>query len=253
MRSVALSSLLLALAACGTPRQEESPFVQPNQLMGEEIRQRVDQIQFQHREELFNSLLWLAQAGEQAVPELLDGLKHPEPKVRSNCAWVLAQIGDRRVIPYLRPLVDDDSQTVRLEAARTLVLLGDLKQVPTLIEGLDSDKVQVRYLCHEALKSSTGRDFDYDHLTDDQLARAQSVYRWREWWGEQSGDPFFASAYAQQHGLRMENATRPAAPGGETSPRMDQDPQEGPDQGDGQQPTTAPILETGPPKGDGGN
>jgi hypothetical protein len=214
MRTVALSSLLLALAACGTAPQPESPFAKPNELMGQEIRQRVENIQYQQREELYGSLLWLAQAGEQAVPALLDGLKHKEPKVRSNCSWVLAQIGDRRVIPYLQPLVDDQHDTVSLEAARTLVLLGDLRHVPTLVEGLDSDKVQVRYLCHEALKTSTGRDFDYDHLTDDKLTRAQSVFRWRAWWGEQSNDPFFASAYAQQHGLRTESTARPAAPGG---------------------------------------
>ena len=115
-------------------------------------------------------------------------------KLRSNCAWVLGQIRDRRVIPDLQRLSRDPNETVRLEVARTLVSLGDLSQSPTLIEGLDSDKVQVRYLCHEALKDATRRDFDYDHLADDELSRAQAVYRWRQWWSKQSGDEFWTPA-----------------------------------------------------------
>lgn len=242
MRTVALSSLLLGLAACGTTPKPKSPFAEPNELMGQEIQRRVDQIQYQHREELFNSLLWLSQSGEQAVPALIRGLSHGEPKVRSNCSWVLAQIGDRRVIPYLQKLTADDHETVRLEASRSLVLLGDLKYVPTLIEGLDSDKKQVRYMCHEALKDATGRDFDYDHLTEDAVARAQTVFHWRQWWGEQSGDTFFASSYAQQHGLRTDAAAPPAAPGGETAPipagkdapHQHDEPPAQPDAGNGQ-------------------
>ena len=67
--------------------------------MGKEIDHRVAQIPYQHREELFNNLLWLSQSGEQAIPALLVGLEHAEPKVRSNCAWVLARIGDRQNSP----------------------------------------------------------------------------------------------------------------------------------------------------------
>jgi hypothetical protein len=228
MRTLALPTLLFTLASCGTVARQDLPFAEPNALMGQEIRQRVVDIRYQNRDELFNTLVWLAQTGEQAIPALLEGLDNDDPKVRSNCAWVLAQIGDRRVIPYLQTKVEDDSESVRLEVARTLVLLGDLSQSPQLIEGLDSPKVQVRYLCHEALKTATGRDFDYDHLTDDKLARAQSVFRWREWWGKQANDPFFASAYAQQQGLRVEAAARPAAPAAETVQVKQDQPQQDP-------------------------
>ncbi|MBI5850011.1 MAG: HEAT repeat domain-containing protein [Planctomycetes bacterium] len=222
MRSVAFTTLL-ALAACGTTSQHQSEFVQPNQLMGQEISRRIEEIRYQHRDVLVNNLLWLSQAGEQAIPALIEGLRHEDPKVRANCSWVLAEIGDRRVIPHLQPMVRDSVESVRLESARTLTVLGDLKHVPVLIEGLDSERVQVRYLCHEALKRSTARDFDYDHLTDDKLARSHAVYRWRRWWSEQSNDPFFASSYAQAHGLRSEDATgtdggQPAVPSGETQP-----------------------------------
>ena len=202
---------LLTLAACGTTRPTETRFAEPNQLMGEEIQNRISEIPFQHREELFHNLLWLVQSGEQAIPALLRSLNHPEAKVRSNSAWILAQIGDRRVIPDLQPLLRDASDTVKLEAARSLVMLGDVKNCPQLIDALDSDKVQVRYLCHEALKEATGQDFGYDHLSEDATSRRQKVLSWRNWWSELADDPWFAKSYADKHRLNtMGEAPAPA-------------------------------------------
>ena len=200
--------------------EEQSPFAQPNSLMAGEIENRVQQIPFQHREELLQNLMWLAQTGETTIPALLRGLDSDSPKVRSSSAWVLGRIADRRVIPYLQPMTKDDNETVRLEAARTLVLLGDLDQSPQLIEGLDSGKKEVRYLCHEALKAATGRDFGYDHLSENQMQRQLAVLNWRQWWGEYSGDTFFAQSYEQRNQLNV------AAPMGETQMRGVEQPQQ---------------------------
>jgi len=211
-------------ASCGSTSGEER-FAEANSLMADEIRNRIAQIPYQHREELFNNLLWLAQAGEQAIPDLLEALSSPNAKLRSNCCWVLGRIGDRRVIPDLQRLTRDQNQTVALEASRTLVLLGDVQHCAPLITALDSDQVQVRYLCHEALKSATGQDFGYDHLTDNSTQRHTAVLAWRKWWSNMSGDPWFAQSYAREHGLTGEPAQPPeggaypeppAAPMGET-------------------------------------
>jgi hypothetical protein len=86
-----------------------------------------------------------------------------------------------------------------------------------LIEGLDSDKKEVRYMCHETLKASTGRDFGYDHLNSNETEMRLSVLRWRQWWGEYAGDTFFAQSYETKHQLK--NAV--AAPAGETKPATD--------------------------------
>ena len=179
-------------------------FAEPNALMGKEINNRVQQIPYQHRQELLDNMLWLVtKAGEQSIPTLLRGLHHREAKVRSSCAWVLCKIGNRRVIPYLQHKVNDPHESVRLEVARSLVYLGDLKPVPTLIKGLDSDLLPVRYNCHMALKDATKRDFGYDHLSESDALRKQAVLAWWKWWGEQSGDPWFAKKYAQDNGLGM--------------------------------------------------
>lgn len=212
------SVLLFAFAACSTTSSSESvdtTYGKPNSIVTSEIESRVAEIPFQHRDELLENLLWLAETGEPAIPSLLKGMENSEPKVRSSCAWVLGRIGDRRVISDLRNHASDSTEAVRLEVCRTLVLLGDLQQAPTLIEGLDSDRREVRYMCHEALKTATGRDFGYDHLTLDVSNRRTAVLSWRKWWSDYSGDSFFASNYADRHQLN-ENAV-PAAPMGETS------------------------------------
>ncbi|MFT4511975.1 MAG: hypothetical protein ACI91B_000659, partial [Planctomycetota bacterium] len=205
------ATLLFALTACSTTERKVSPYQQPNGLMTTEINQRIDQIPYQHREELVQNLLWLAQTGEQTIPALLAGLSNESPKVRSSCCWVLGRLRDRRTVPQLQGLVDDGETSVRMEACRTLVLMGDLQQSPKLIEGLDSDRKEVRYMCHEALKTATGHDFGYDHLNQNQQELRVAVLHWRQWWGEYAGDTFFASSYEQEHGLN-----NLAAPGGET-------------------------------------
>ncbi|MBL8756048.1 MAG: HEAT repeat domain-containing protein [Planctomycetes bacterium] len=217
MRIAAIgASMLLLLASCSTTEMKsESPFLQPNSLMGDEISRRVEQIPYQHRDELLQNLMWLAQTGEQTIPALLQGLNHENPKVRSSCAWVLGRVRDRRTIPNLQNAMQDGEATVRMECARTLVTMGDLKWSPTLIEGLDSDRKEVRFMCHEALKTATGHDFGYDHLNQNTADLHGSVLRWRQWWSEYSGDAMFAQSYMEQHKLQP----AVAAPNGETQPQ----------------------------------
>lgn len=229
------------LYGCGTTSHAtNNEFAQPNSLMAKEIDSRVEQIPYQHREELYNNLLWLAQRGEQAIPSLLKGLASNEPKVRSSTAWVLGRIGDRRTIGNLQQLVNDQHETVRLEVARSLVEMGDVKQAPTLIAALDSEKVQVRAMCHDALKRATGKDFGYDHLTDNMEQRKVAVLRWRQWWSVQSNDPWFAQQYAQQNQI----ATPGAAPLGET--RLNPAPAQEPVQNQGESGNDHQLIELTP-------
>ena len=245
MRIAAIgATLLLALASCSsTTTSSESPFQQPNSLMAGEIDRRVEQIPYQHRDELLQNLMWLAQTGEQTIPALLKGMQHESPKVRSSCAWVLGRLHDRRTIPNLQQAVKDDDPTVRMECARTLVLMGDLAWSPTLIEGLDSERKEVRYLCHEALKTSTGHDFGYDHLNQNEGDQRLSVLRWRQWWSEYSGDAMFAASYQQKYSLQPQVA----APGGEAKPVTPM-PQGASNQGE-PAPGTEPQPNGGPPTG----
>lgn len=224
------ATLLLFLQACSTTKtSSESQFQEPNSLMAGEITRRVEQIAYQHRDELYQNLLWLAQTGEQTIPAMLTGLRNENPKVRSSCAWVLGRLRDRRTIPDLQTAMKDSEPGVRLEVARSLVSMGDLSCSPNLIEGLDSDKKEVRYMCHETLKAATGHDFGYDHLNQNEGELRLAVLRWRQWWGEYSGDTFFAQNYQRAHNLQPQVAapngeTKPTTGGGAQNPQNPQDP-----------------------------
>jgi HEAT repeat protein len=169
-----LALALVSLVSCNTATPDD-PYAKANSVMAAEIGRRVKDMEFQQRTELLDNLMWLAQTGEQSIPFLVEGLQHQAPKVRSNSAWVLGRIRDRRVIATLQQHVNDSNQSVRLEVSRSLVLLGDMKQAPALIEGLDSDRVAVRFNCHQALKEATGRDFGYDHLAESELDRQKAA------------------------------------------------------------------------------
>jgi hypothetical protein len=201
MRQAIIPLILAALTGCATTTGSEDTYSKANSVVAAEIGRRIEDIRYLHRQDLLDNLMWLAQAGEQAIPYLVKGLRHEDAKVRANSAWVLGRIKDRRVIPDLQMAASDENPTVRLEIARTLVTLGDLKHAPVLIEGLDSDRPAVRYNCHQALKDATNRDFGYDHLAENVGERQRAVLRWRQWWGEQFNDRWFAQSYAQAHGF----------------------------------------------------
>jgi len=265
MRLYALIALVLPVAACSGPATLEKPhpYAEANALMRREIQTRIHDIAFQHQQELLDSLIWLqTRAGETAIPDLVDALKHESPKVRASAAWVLGRIRDRRTIPDLQPLISDKNAAVRLEVARSLVGMGDMNCATILIEGLHSDKVPVRFNCHMALRDATKRDFQYDHLEDDIQQRRLAVWRWRRWWGEQNQDPWFAENYAKAHSLELpasnaqEQECVPSVPLTETQGQQPQDlprdqpmpmPEEQPPVD--QPPVDGPTEETGEGRG----
>ncbi len=156
------------------------------------IQEHMDQIPYQHGNELLANLWWLQQKGEVAIPFLIKGLEHSNPKVRSNSAWTLWQIGDKRAIPFLEKHMQDPNPIARLEVARALVQLGDFKAMPILIEGLKSDSKYVRFQCMEALRTVTGKNFGFDHLAEDESVRLASIQKWERWWTKRQQDPNFS-------------------------------------------------------------
>ncbi len=200
-----LALLPVVLPSCsGTTSPKDAEFDSGGALMSSLIQERLDQVPYQRKDELMNNLLWLAQVGEPAIPKLKKALNSDNAKLRSNSAYVLGAIGDRRVIPFLRKYISDENQLVRLEVARSLILLGEYEGMPELLTGLDSDHLQVRAMCFDALKSVTGKTFDYDHRQKDQALRRESIRKWKDWWTAQSGE-----AWMQSH----DSAGKPAGPG----------------------------------------
>ncbi len=191
------------MSACSsTTSSEMAKFAEPAPIIASVIKDRIEQIPFQHREELLENMLWLKAKGELAIPSLIRALDHKDPKVRSSAAWVLGMIGDKRAIPYLRKHSGETHPVTRLEIARSLLSLGDYSMVPTLIAGLEDEHTHIRFLCIEALRQATGKRFGYDHLTKDESLRKSGAEKWKAWWASKSKDPFFGASAV------------PAAPGG---------------------------------------
>ena len=116
--------------------------------------------------EIFNAL---AARGKPAMGALLDGLEHPDARVRAACALLLDHIADDRCIgPLLRAMQHDPREAVRRCAMHALVCDG-CKECPlntdvvgALIESARTDRSRavrrraVFYLSQQRFDARTG-------------------------------------------------------------------------------------------------
>ncbi|MCE9636638.1 MAG: HEAT repeat domain-containing protein [Planctomycetes bacterium] len=178
-----LSVALVALAAgCATTRSGDDgvDVSRGNATTSALLRQQVEEMRFMHQQELLSRMQYLASMGEDASPAVCDGAKSDDWLVRSSCMWVLGAIGDRRNVEVVASGLHDKVPVVRYQAASTLARLGDGRGFPVLVEGLADSDLQSRYKCFQALKTTTGQDFGYQHdgAPDE---RRQAVGRWLDW------------------------------------------------------------------------
>jgi len=83
--------------------------------------------------------------------ELLQQLKHPNPHLRDQAMWELAENPDETTIPRLMGILDEEDTTYRRAAVKALGAIG-IDAVPSLVEALlKSDNVTVRGSAAKAL------------------------------------------------------------------------------------------------------
>ncbi|MBI5359681.1 MAG: HEAT repeat domain-containing protein [Planctomycetes bacterium] len=151
------------------------------------------------------------QAGELAVPRLVDILRAEDPAIRNKALRVLEKLDARNVGPAVLPLLEqnlpvraqivqllgtigykDASQKLlpmlgtaegdlRFSVADTLVKLKCKEAVPALIGYLRDDSDQRRAFAFETLKSNVGKEFDYKYYFNKEV-REESVKKWDDWW-----------------------------------------------------------------------
>ena len=87
-----------------------------------------------------------------ATPEeLFQKLKHPNPHLRDQAMWELAENQDETTIPRLMSILDEEDTTYRRAAVKALGVIG-LDTVPPLVDALlNSDNVTVRGSAAKAL------------------------------------------------------------------------------------------------------
>jgi bilin biosynthesis protein len=83
--------------------------------------------------------------------ELFQQLKHPNPHLRDQAMWELAENPDETTIPRLMSILDDEDTNYRRAAVKALGAIG-VDTVPLLVEAmLNSDNVTVRGSAAKAL------------------------------------------------------------------------------------------------------
>jgi bilin biosynthesis protein len=83
--------------------------------------------------------------------ELFQRLKHPNPNLRDQAMWELAENPDETTIPRLISILDEEDTTYRRAAVKALGAIGH-ETVPPLVDALlNSDNVTVRGSAAKAL------------------------------------------------------------------------------------------------------
>jgi HEAT repeat protein len=92
--------------------------------------------------------------GEPAVEPLIAVVKDWRGKnadLRVECVDILGEIGDKRAVPVIIEVLDEDKLTMRYNAARALGSIGDDKATPSLIKLLGDSEWEARFFTAEAL------------------------------------------------------------------------------------------------------
>ena len=82
---------------------------------------------------------------------LFNKLKHPNPNLRKEAMWEIAEARDENTIPYLMSVLGQEDVTFRRSAVKTLGVIG-ADVVPPVVEALlNDDNPTVRSSCAKVL------------------------------------------------------------------------------------------------------
>lgn len=95
--------------------------------------------------------------------------------------WGSKQGIDKVVVSQVRPLLKNPKVEARAPALRLTILFGGPDSSGDLIECLADNEFSIREAAFKALRSKTRRDFGFN-AAGGEVARAQSVEEWRQWW-----------------------------------------------------------------------
>ena len=86
-----------------------------------------------------------------ATEALFNKLKHPNPNLRKEAMWEIAEARDENTIPYLMSVLGQEDVTFRRSAVKTLGVIG-ADVVPPVVEALLNDEnPTVRSSCAKVL------------------------------------------------------------------------------------------------------
>jgi HEAT repeat protein len=112
--------------------------------VGRNVNDLVRQLDHSDRQVAAEGIRSIVSQGQEAVPALLSGLRHPSEWVRLHSATALGQLRAADAVPQLIELLRDPEFIVREAAVLALAAIGDRRAVEPLIAALDDDWQDVR-------------------------------------------------------------------------------------------------------------
>ncbi|MDD5491057.1 MAG: HEAT repeat domain-containing protein [bacterium] len=83
----------------------------------------------------------LIRTGKEAVPVLIEDLKHEEFEQRAQIIEILGKIGDTNAIPALTPHIKEEEAVVRLATALALARIGDKGAISLILQGIKDNRI----------------------------------------------------------------------------------------------------------------
>jgi hypothetical protein len=110
----------------------------------------------------------------------VDQLSSSDPGRRWEAVDELVRSGDKRVLPYLVPVLKDADPYVRKLCVEGFGKLGEVSFAPALIDVLEDDAAIVREAAYRELVKLSGKKFPYD-ADASETRRKRAIDKWREW------------------------------------------------------------------------
>lgn len=83
----------------------------------------------------------LIRTGKDAVPVLIEDLKHEEFEQRAQIIEILGKIGETSAIPAITPHIKEEEVVVRLATALALARIGDKGSISLILQGIKENKI----------------------------------------------------------------------------------------------------------------
>ncbi|PIE22023.1 MAG: hypothetical protein CSA62_14455 [Planctomycetota bacterium] len=122
--------------------------------------------------------------GLQTLPQQLgrsvDKLASSDPGRRWEAVDELVRSGDKRVLPYLVPVLKDMDPYVRKICAEGIGKIGDPSYGMELVGALEDEAAIVRKMAYRSLVKLSGKNFPFDPEASESQ-RKKAIVKWRQW------------------------------------------------------------------------
>ena len=123
---------------------------------------------------------------KERIEQLIHDLKRQKAQPRVRAERHLKSIG-APAVPFLTPLLEDESELTRIAAARLLSEMGDETVIEPCIEALLDSNEHVRELANKTLEKVTHENFGFQAQASPRR-RELARDKWRKWWESEKAE-----------------------------------------------------------------